>query len=85
MFRIMLGAAVAAMLALVCAVAPAAKADEPVKIRIGWAQAPGHLAPLLDILAQKHPEVMPHQAKTYAAEAVRFAGSMPTNTRRKRG
>lgn len=77
MFRIIQGAAVAAMLALVCAVAPAAKADEPVKIRIGWAQAPGHLAPLLDILAQKHPEIMPHDGKTYAAEAVRFAGSTP--------
>jgi NitT/TauT family transport system substrate-binding protein len=76
MFRTMNGAVAAALLALVCALSPA-RADDPVKIHIGWAQAPGHLAPLLDELAQKHPEVMPHQGKTYAAEAVRFSGSTP--------
>ncbi len=55
----------------------AARAEEPVRLRIGWAQAPGHLAPLLDILAKRHPEIMPHQGKSYAAQAVRFAGSTP--------
>jgi NitT/TauT family transport system substrate-binding protein len=77
MFRILYGVVAAASIVLLCAASPAAKADEPVKIRVGWAQAPGHLAPLLDELAQKHPEVMPHQGKSYIAEGVRFAGSTP--------
>jgi sulfonate transport system substrate-binding protein len=75
MFRILYGAVAAALIASLCAAAPTVKADEPVKIRIGWVQAPGHLAPLLDELAQKHPEVMPHQGKSYAAEAFHFNGS----------
>ena len=68
----------AALVALLAAIgiAPVAAAD-PLPIRIGWAQAPGHLAPLLDVLAQRHPEIMPHQGKSYAAQAVRFAGSTP--------
>ena len=57
--------------------AASVRANDPVKLRIGWAQAPGHLAPLLDVLAVKHPEIMPHDGKTYAAEAVRFGGSTP--------
>ncbi|MGH6968227.1 MAG: ABC transporter substrate-binding protein, partial [Stellaceae bacterium] len=54
-----------------------ARAQAPVPINVGWAQAPGHLAPLLDVLAQKHPEIMPHDGKTYVAKAVRFKGSTP--------
>lgn len=81
MFRSLISIAVAGSLALFSLVLPAAVspvlADEPVKINIGWAQAPGHLAPLLDELAQKHPEIMPHDGKTYIANAVRFAGSSP--------
>jgi len=53
---------------------------DPLPIHIGWAQAPGHLAPLLDELAKRHPDVMPHQGKSYAAEAVRFNGSTPQIT-----
>lgn len=53
-----------------------ARADA-VPIRIGWAQAPGHLAPLFDALAAKHPDIMPHQTKTYAASAIHFGGSTP--------
>jgi NitT/TauT family transport system substrate-binding protein len=53
-----------------------ARADG-VPIRIGWAQAPGHLAPLFDVLAVKHPGIMPHQAKTYAASSIHFGGSTP--------
>ncbi len=48
-----------------------------VPIRIGWAQAPGHLAPLFDVLATKHPEIMAHQGKTYDASAIHFGGSTP--------
>lgn len=53
-----------------------ARADG-VPIRIGWAQAPGHLAPLFDVLATKHAEIMPHQGKTYDASAIHFGGSTP--------
>jgi NitT/TauT family transport system substrate-binding protein len=53
-----------------------ARADA-VPIRIGWAQAPGHLAPLFDVLATKHPEIMPHQTQTYDASAIHFGGSTP--------
>ena len=72
--RHLLAAAFAAALAL--AWTPPSSAD-PLPIHIGWAQAPGHLAPLLDELAKRHPDVMPHQGKSYAAEAVRFNGSTP--------
>lgn len=53
-----------------------ARADG-VPIRIGWAQAPGHLAPLFDVLATKHAEIMPHQGETYDASAIHFGGSTP--------
>jgi NitT/TauT family transport system substrate-binding protein len=68
-------AALAALLAVIGIVSTASA--DPLPIRIGWAQAPGHLAPLLDVLAKRHPEIMPHDGKSYAAEAVRFAGSTP--------
>ena len=68
----------AALVALLAAIGSASVATaDPLPIRIGWAQAPGHLAPLLDVLAKRHPEIMPHQGQSYAAEAVRFAGSTP--------
>jgi sulfonate transport system substrate-binding protein len=63
-----------APLALLAALS-SAQAD-PLKLRIGWAQA-GHLAPMLDVLPAKHPEVMPHFGKSYVTEAIRFAGSTP--------
>jgi ABC-type nitrate/sulfonate/bicarbonate transport system substrate-binding protein len=53
-----------------------AQADALV-IHIGWAQAPGHLAPLFDVLAKKHPEIMPHQGQSYDAAAIHFGGSTP--------
>jgi NitT/TauT family transport system substrate-binding protein len=61
---------------LLAAINRDARADG-VAIRIGWAQAPGHLAPLFDVLATKHAEIMPHQAKTYDASAIHFGGSTP--------
>lgn len=48
---------------------------EPVKIRIGWAQAPGHLAPLLYQGPTK--ALLRHYGKTYIGEPVRFAGGTP--------
>jgi sulfonate transport system substrate-binding protein len=59
-----------------CAALSDARADG-VPVRIGWAQAPGHLAPLFDVLATKHPEIMQHQGKTYDASAIHFGGSTP--------
>jgi len=53
-----------------------AQAD-PVPIRIGWAQTPGHLAPLIQVLQQRHPEVFPHLGKSYSYEPIRFQGSTP--------
>jgi sulfonate transport system substrate-binding protein len=52
-----------------------AVADEPVKIRIGWAQAPGHLAPLLYQGPTK--ALLRHFGKSYIGEPVRFAGGTP--------
>lgn len=66
----------AALLAAIAWLAPA-RADGPVALHIGWAQAPGHLAPLLDLLAKRHPEIFPHAGQSYTAEAVRFGGSTP--------
>ncbi len=57
--------------------AAGAQAADPVALRIGWAQAPGHLAPLLDVLVMRHPEIFPHYGKSYTAAAVRFNGSTP--------
>ena len=65
----------AAAVAALLLIASDAGAAEPVKLRIGWAQAPGHLAPLLDILATKHPDVFQHFAKSYVTEAIHFKGS----------
>jgi sulfonate transport system substrate-binding protein len=67
-------AAVAGLFAL--AIAVGAKA-EPVTIKVGWAQTPGHLAPLIEALGKRHPEVMPHFGKSYVMEPVRFKGSTP--------
>jgi sulfonate transport system substrate-binding protein len=71
--RIFFICVVAAFIAIDASVARA----DGVPIRIGWAQAPGHLAPLFDVLATKHPEIMPHQGKTYDASAIHFGGSTP--------
>ena len=51
----------------------AALADEPVTIKIGWAQAPGHMAPIL----YQNKSILKHFGKTYVAEPLRFQGSTP--------
>jgi sulfonate transport system substrate-binding protein len=56
------------------ALIPSASA-EPVKIRIGWAQAPGHIAPLLYQGPTK--ALLRHYGKSYIGEPVRFAGGTP--------
>jgi len=52
-----------------------AQSAGPLPIRIAWTVTPGQLIPLLGELAKRHPELMPHQGKSYAAEAVHFNGS----------
>jgi sulfonate transport system substrate-binding protein len=69
--------AVAAAIFAIVLSGAAARADGPVHLRIGWAQAPGHLAPLLDLLVKKEPGIFVHYGKSYTAEAVRFNGSTP--------
>lgn len=66
--------AIAAMLG---AGAPIAAAQSPLPIRVGWAETPGHLAPIVYALAKKHPQIMPNQGKTYNFEPERYPGSTP--------
>jgi NitT/TauT family transport system substrate-binding protein len=69
-------AAAALLMAVACGIASVAQAD-PVEIRVGWAQTPGHLAPLIEALGKRHPELFAHRGKSYTMEAVRFQGSTP--------
>ncbi|MDE1903180.1 MAG: ABC transporter substrate-binding protein [Alphaproteobacteria bacterium] len=67
----------AALFAILCFAGAPAGAQTPVPIDVGWVQTPGHLQPLIDALAQKHPEVLPHDGKTYIARGIRFKGTTP--------
>ena len=53
--------------------ADAAMAQQPVKIRVGWNQTPGHLASVLFI----NKDNLKHVGKSYVVETVRFRGSSP--------
>lgn len=64
-------------LGLLLALAPGLAHADPLRIRIGWAQAPGHLAPLISELQRRHPEVFKHFGESYVAEPFRFQGSTP--------
>jgi NitT/TauT family transport system substrate-binding protein len=76
--RLRFNIAIAATIAGVVLIAGAARAaDEPLVIRVGWAETPGHLAPLLAELARRHPEIMPNDGKVYDFEPTRFPGSTP--------
>jgi sulfonate transport system substrate-binding protein len=65
-----------AALALLSAM-PRAVADEPLHLRIGWAQVPTQITPLVAQLMQRHPELFPNLGHTYLYEPVRFQGSPP--------
>ena len=75
-FNLAIAAAVATAI-LFAAAAPVAAAAAPLLIRVGWAETPGHLAPLVAELAKRHPEVMPNDGKVYDFQPVRFPGSTP--------
>jgi sulfonate transport system substrate-binding protein len=51
----------------------AARADEPLRITIGWAQAPGHMAPIL----YQNKAILTHFGTSYVADPIRFQGSTP--------
>ena len=51
----------------------AARADEPVKLRIAWTETPTHLLPV----AFSRPDILKHYGKTYTVDAIRFRGSAP--------
>jgi sulfonate transport system substrate-binding protein len=68
--------AAAAALFAVIGMAGIARA-EPLTIRIGWVATPGHLAPLVEALAKRHPELFKHLGKSYTMQAIRFAGTTP--------
>src|SRR5262245_39263396 len=59
--------------ALLMAAISTASAQEPVTIKIGWAQAPGHMAPIL----YQNKAILKHFGKTYIADPIRFQGSTP--------
>ena len=56
--------------------ATVARADEPLKLRVGWAVIP---AQLTAVLFQK-PDVLKHYGKSYTVETVHFRGSTPQIT-----
>jgi len=61
---------------LVFAAAPSARAEEPLKLRVGWAVVPGQLTSI--IFAK--PEILKHYGKSYTVETTRFRGSTPQIT-----
>ncbi|HEY1797808.1 MAG TPA: ABC transporter substrate-binding protein [Stellaceae bacterium] len=67
----------AVLVAGVMLVAGASRAEDPFTIRVGWVQTPGHMAPLVEALGKKHPELFKHLGKSYVMQAVRFNGSTP--------
>jgi len=71
MKRILVAAALCA-----ASLVSAASAD-PVRLRVGWAQVPTQITPLVVALAAKHPELFPNLNVTYTYEPQRFQGSPP--------
>ena len=70
------GFAFALALSMAAGLAGPVRADEPLKLRIGWAVVP---AQLTSVLFQK-PELLKHYGKSYTVEAVHFRGSSPQIT-----
>jgi sulfonate transport system substrate-binding protein len=56
--------------------AGAAWAD-PFPIRVGWVQTPGHMAPVIEALSKKHPELFKHLGQSYVIQPTRFNGTTP--------
>lgn len=58
------------------AVAAPARADEPLKLRVGWAVVPAQLTAVLFA----KPELLKHYGKSYTVDEVHFRGSSPQIT-----
>ena len=69
-------AIVLAVLVAATGFAGAAYAD-PFPIRIGWVQTPGHMAPVIEELANRHPELFKHLGQSYTMQPIRFNGTTP--------
>src|SRR5437588_2741995 len=69
--------AIALLVGPLLVLAPLTAGADPLRMRIGWAQAPGHLGPLIHELQRRHPEVFRHFGESYVAEPIRFQGSTP--------
>lgn len=67
---------IAAVAAYLLLSASAVSAD-PVRLRIGWAQVPSQITPLVAELSKIHPEFFPTLGKNYTYEPIRFQGSTP--------
>ena len=68
--------ALAAIATIVAFGAGAAHAD-PYAIRIGWVQTPGHMAPIIEALSKKHPELFKHLGRSYTMQPIHFNGTTP--------
>src|SRR5579863_91697 len=68
---------ITALFALAAFIVAAPALAQPLVIRVGWVQAPGHLAPLVEALGKAHPEVFRHLGKSYVLKAIRFRGTTP--------
>jgi sulfonate transport system substrate-binding protein len=53
-----------------------ARADEPLKLRVGWSVIPAQLVAVLEA----KPDLLKHYGKSYTVEAVHFRGSSPQIT-----
>ena len=63
-------------LLLVLASSAICRAQEPLKLRIGWAVVPGQLTSI--IFAK--PDILKHYGKSYTVELTHFRGSTPQIT-----
>jgi NitT/TauT family transport system substrate-binding protein len=70
------GLVLALILLALGAIAPGAHADEPLKLRLGWAVVP---AQLTSVLFEKK-DLLKHYGKSYTVETVHFRGSSPQIT-----
>ena len=52
------------------------RADEPLKLRVGWAVVPAQLTAVL----WARPDLLKHYGKSYTVEATHFRGSTPQIT-----
>ena len=55
----------------------AAAFADPLPIRVGWVQTPGHMAPVVEALGKRHPEIFKHLGKSYVLQPVHFNGTTP--------